>query len=133
VSSGDGSGIFLVKTRFVLADASVWTGYCVPSPQSEDENEDVLGYVLPAICTDAGQVPFWFVRDLTSADQVDQVVDVAHLYAMLGRPSAKEVFPASFASDVPIDEADVASGTIDGFTVMGFVKGERRFVKTVVR
>jgi len=129
VSSREGSGLFAVRCTFSLANGQKKTGFCVPSP----DGPDILGYLRPTVCTATGQVPFWFVepraRSMTAA-AASVHLDV--LYAALDL-RADEVFPASFAADVEVDELDVASGVLEGFTLIAYLPSEDRFDRLVLR
>ena len=130
VSSGDGSGLFAVRSTFLLAAGQTKTGFCVPSAAT---GPDVLGYLRPTICTATAQVPFWFVRpNVRSMSEAVASVDLAALYAMLGH-TADEVFPAAFEADVEVDRQDAASGVLEGFSVIAYLPSEDRIEQRVLR
>jgi hypothetical protein len=108
----DGTGVYLVRSTFVLADGTRATGYCTPrsAPAHHPDNPHLnFGYLAPAVLTEAGPVTFWSVAreqpDLTRLDEQ---------YTRLGR-TADEVFPLSFAADVEVGDDEVAAGTLTGF------------------
>jgi hypothetical protein len=109
-----------VRSTFVLANGRTMTGVCDPTVAGY---EDWLGYVQPTIVTDEGQVHFWRLG-MPTAEQL------ARDYRLLGS-EALGVFPVSFASDVPVADDQVASGTLEGFGYIEErvtnIRGSRRF------
>ena len=117
--SAVGTGAFVVKTNFALADGSAFIGYCSPV-SAEVPAEHVLGYLAPAIVTDAGQVPFWF-----AADEGPRPEDVLPYYATLER-EVDHVFPVSFEVAVPVADDEVTNGVIEAFWFLVYRGGEFR-------
>jgi hypothetical protein len=108
----EGVGVYLVRSSFVFADGTTATGYCTPHseplPHPGDSHLD-LGYLAPAVLTDAGPVTFWSV-----AEEEPDLARLDEQYARLAR-TADEVFPLSFAADVDVGDDEVAAGTLTGF------------------
>lgn len=98
-----------VRTKFHLADGTTLPGYCVPTSRLP-EDPHFLGYLQPAIVSDAGHVPFWL-----SLDQPPRRQDIDAYYGILGR-GADGVFPVAFEVDVPVAADEVTSGVIRGFS-----------------
>jgi hypothetical protein len=111
--------LFVVRTKFVLADGTGSLGYCVPSRMPVAE-ETLLGYVQPAIVTERGRVPFWFGGlmwvDGRGRQRGKDLADseVGDLYWRLGR-SEGAVFPVRFESEVELLPEEIGSGVIPGF------------------
>ena len=95
---------YIASTRFVLADGSVWWGYCSPTDDSG------LDYVQPVILTPAGSVRFWY-------DERPREAEPARALRLLGR-SADEVFPVRFECEVPV-EGQVLTGELVRIEVPG--------------
>ena len=124
VSTDDGMNVFAVRTVFELADGTQMTGFCLPTPP----DQRVLSYLLPTICAEDGQVPFWINRDV---QDLAAPLDVAGYYATLGRTGGA-TFPATFEATVPVAPGDIAEGTLEGFSFMLLQRDERRFLVRVV-
>ena len=108
--SGRGSGVFAVRTTFVLHCGAGFIGYSSPTPWSREMPDDhLLGYLAPAIVTTAGHVPFWFVTDAEP-----QRTDVLRYYELLGH-AEQDVWPVQFEVDVPISEDEIGAGSISAF------------------
>jgi hypothetical protein len=120
-----GTGVYLVRSTFVFADGTTATGYCVPrsAPPPHPDNPRLnLGYLAPAVLTEAGPVTFWSV-----AREQPDLTRLEEQYAPLGR-TAGEVFPLSFAADVEVGDDEVAAGTLTGFYCLVHLShGGRRF------
>jgi len=91
--------IFLAATEFVLADGSRHSGFCFPADDSG------IDYLQPVIISRTGHVSFWF-------DNTPEPDVLARQWQALGK-KAKEIFPVSFKSLVPVDGRSV-SGQITG-------------------
>lgn len=101
------AGMFIVRSRLVLADGTQVSGYLTP-PGRVDSG---LGTLQPAIVVNGGQVSFW------CGMLAPEPAHVAASYARLGKSSASEVFPLKFASDVELVDGPVA-GELPGFLVL---------------
>jgi hypothetical protein len=111
----------IVRARFRLADGTTEVGYCFPCSVDVDEtmsppgdHDPAVPYLQPAVVTDRGVVPFWSVAEKRPTE-----MDVAPFYARLVRTSS-EVFPITFAVDVPLGPREVTSGTLPGFHFIVF-------------
>ena len=109
-----GTGVFVVRTKFRLADGTDHIGYSTPTPADIELEAGRLGYMQPAVFAEGGQqVPFWFVLEH------DPPPDFAtRYYETLGRtPDA--VFPVTFETSVPVTGHEASGGEIGAF--QGFV------------
>jgi hypothetical protein len=100
-------GMFVVRAHLVLADGSRLSGYLTPPPPGDSS----LGSIQPQAVAATGHVPFWcgvITPDPTT---------IAAAYARLGKSQASEVFPITFASDVPLVGGPIA-GEVPGFVVL---------------
>jgi hypothetical protein len=101
--------LFVVRTHFTLRDGTSHVGYSSPVPATDEAPDDLLGYLAPAIVTERGQVPFWFVVD--SPPEPDFI---RALYDRLAR-SRDQVWPVTFSADVKTRDDEVDTGTINEF------------------
>lgn len=85
---------YIARTRFLLADGSVWWGYCSPTDDSG------LDYVQPVILAPGGPVRFWY-------DEAPAEPEPARTCRLLGR-SLGQVFPARFECMIPVEGRLVA-------------------------
>jgi hypothetical protein len=79
----EGMGVYLVRSSFVFADGTTATGYCSPysePPPHPGDSHLNLGYLAPAVLTDAGPVTFWSV-----AEEEPDLARLDEQYARLAR------------------------------------------------
>jgi len=119
--SGVGTGIFLVATRFTLADGSELTGFSSPAPSNA--GEDFIGYAQPAITLPAAIVPLWFLFEQEPPE------DFARQYYSLLQRKEADVFPLDFVATVPIAGSQVAHGTVHSFQGVVYDGKDFRFVE----
>ena len=93
------SAMFIIRTRFTLADGTLHFGYLTTGGDQRD-----LGTMQPHVVTERGQVGFWMGAILD---------DVAPLYSRLGK-SPEQTFPVTFESEVPF-VGGPAKGLIPAF------------------
>jgi hypothetical protein len=110
----------VVRTSFALADGSIRHGYCVPTEPIEPE-EFMLGYLVPAIVTEDGRIPFWFAPDWSPSDE-----ELRAFYDLLGRRPG-DVFPIGFAAEVELgDNRLVDRGVVPAFLFARYERGDCR-------
>lgn len=112
-----GTGVFAVRTVFELKSGGRFLGYCTPV-EADVRAEHRLGYLAPAIVTDAGQVPFWYVVHHEPGDEA-----VARAYHLLGG-GADEVFPVKWVTDIPAAGGAYYDGDIEAFHFLVYRDGE---------
>ena len=100
-------GMFVVRTRFQLADGTTMSGYLTPPGQDDDG----LGTLQPVIVTPDGQVAFWHGMHAPSPDKIGES------YRRLGKSSPDKIFPIRFESEVEIIGGAVR-GELPGFLVL---------------
>lgn len=110
-------GMFVVRARIKLADGTPVCGYLTPPTDGEGE----LGILQPVVVASGGQTPFWCGLRTPAPHEL-----AAH-YALLGKSSASQVFPATFQSDVELVGGPVF-GRLEGFVVVV----DSKTIRTVV-
>lgn len=85
--------IYIARTRFVLADNSVWWGYCSPAGDSG------VASLRPVLLTPDGPIRFWCADPSKS--------DSARMCRLLGR-ELERVFPLRFECVVPVTGRNVS-------------------------
>ena len=93
----DGSGAWIAKTAFTLADGTVLPGYCSPI-------DDGIDYVQPVIIAGSRHVPLY-------SETAPSGVDVTAVCERLGR-TAMAVFPLGFVCAVPLPDGSQLRGII---------------------
>jgi hypothetical protein len=110
-------GMFVVRARFKLADGTQVWGYVTPPV----EGERGLGTLQPVVVARGGQTPFW------CGLRTPEPHELAAHYALLGKSSAFQVFPATFESDVELVGGAVV-GKLEGFVVLADSSARRTVV-----
>jgi hypothetical protein len=82
----DDGGLYVVLTRFVLADCTICWGFCSPCDRSG------VDYTQPTIITPSGHVPFYY-----NGNPGSRVLEAS---LRLLAKSHHEVFPVSFEAQV---------------------------------
>jgi hypothetical protein len=101
------AGMFVVRARFRLADATEMAGHLTPPVQGDRS----LGTLQPVIITAEGQVLFWWGSIEPPRS------DIAASYRRLGKTLPRQVFPLEFSSDVPLIDGPL-HGQLPGFLVL---------------
>jgi hypothetical protein len=93
----DGSGAWIAKTAFTLADGSAFPGYCSPI-------DDGIDYVQPVLIAGSRHLPLF-------SETAPWGVDTTAISARLGRASSA-VFPIGFVWAVPLPDGSRLRGVI---------------------
>jgi hypothetical protein len=100
-SAPDGSGAFVVRTRFVATDGSEFQGFCTPRPRAD------LRHSQPSIVTARGHVGFWYGMFKP------EPAEISKAYGILDKPSGS-LFPMRFSPAVAAPNC-FTEGAIPGF------------------
>ena len=97
----DGSGAWIAKTAFTLADGTALPGYCSPI-------DDGIDYVQPVMIAGSRHVPLY-------SKTAPSGVDTTAVCEGLGRTSGA-IFPIDFVCAVPLPDGSRLRGviTVDG-------------------
>lgn len=109
--------MFLVKSKFTLADGTVYEGFITPQDPDWKGTEPDIGTIQPNIFTHDGKaIDFWFsCYDVNS--KIKQYYDSLkeQFYLFTGK-EPKDIFPITFQADENLAEG-IISGKVYGFYV----------------
>ncbi|MGS0765193.1 hypothetical protein [Syntrophomonas curvata] len=102
--------IFLVKSKFILADGTKYDGFITPGEPGKSNNVGGLGYIQPYVfVNNKKKIGFWF--GILSDNYVKEEKKL--IYSLIGK-KPEDIFPILFEADKKL-AGGVVKGTVPGF------------------